>query len=356
MELGERKQKILTAVIDAYIRTGEPVGSKALVEMLDNAVSSATIRNEMAELSAMGYLEQPHTSAGRIPTAKAFRLYIDRLMHRQALSEADRKDIDSLLSSASGDPERLIEEASQALAQTTGCAAVTTTPAGQAAYIRRIEVLRASSRMVALLLMTGSGVLRTRVCRFDRDVGDETLERLSKALSAGFGGAELTEVSLPRVQSLMAALGEDGLLCAPALTAFYELVQESAEAEVRLSGQLNLLRHPDYDPGRARDLLDFLARRELLAGLLSAMPRGLRVVLGSESERPELDGSSLIVTRYTLGGHPDGSIGIIGPVRMNYAAAIPRLEYFAKAVGKLLDEIIRDGDAPPPAGSGDTPQ
>ena len=260
MELGERKQKILTAVIDAYIRTGEPVGSKALVEMLDNAVSSATIRNEMAELSAMGYLEQPHTSAGRIPTAKAFRLYIDRLMRRQPLSEADRKGIDSLLSGASGDPERLIEEASQALAQATGCAAVTTTPAGQAAYIRRIEVLRASPRMAALLLMTGSGVLRTRVCRFGQDIDDETLERLSKALSASFSGAELSEVGLPQVQSLMAALGESGLLCAPALTAFYELVQESAEAEIRLAGQLNLLRYPDYDPGRARELLDFLAQ------------------------------------------------------------------------------------------------
>ena len=109
MELGGRKQKILTAVIDAYIRTGEPVGSKALAEMLDNAVSSATIRNEMAELASLGYLEQPHTSAGRIPTAKAFRLYIDRLMHRQALSEADRRGIDSLLSGASGDPEQARE-------------------------------------------------------------------------------------------------------------------------------------------------------------------------------------------------------------------------------------------------------
>lgn len=340
MELGERKQKILTAVIDAYIRTGEPVGSKALVEMLDNAVSSATIRNEMAELSAMGYLEQPHTSAGRVPTARAFRLYIDRLMRRQSLSETDRKDIDSLLSSAVGDPERLIGEASQALAEATGCAAVTTTPAGQTAYIRRIEVLRVSSWSAALLLMTGSGALRTRICRFDRDVDDETLERLSKALTAGFSGTELSDVGLPQVQSLMAALGENGLLCAPALTAFYELVQESAEAEILLAGQLNLLRHPDYDPGRARDLLGFLARREMLSGLLSAIPLGLRVVLGSESARPELDGSSIIVTRYTLGGQPDGSIGIIGPLRMNYASAIPRLEYFAKAVGKLLDEMM----------------
>ena len=128
MELGERKQKILAAIIDAYIQTGEPVGSKALVEMLDNAVSSATIRNDMADLAAAGYLEQPHTSAGRIPTARAFRLYIDSLMRRQTLSEKRRREIEDMLAGAAGDPERLIEVASQALAAVTGCAAVTTTP------------------------------------------------------------------------------------------------------------------------------------------------------------------------------------------------------------------------------------
>ena len=111
MELGERKQKILAAIIDAYIQTGEPVGSKALVEMLDNAVSSATIRNDMADLAAAGYLEQPHTSAGRIPTARAFRLYIDSLMRRQTLSEKRRREIEDMLAGAAGDPERLIEVA-----------------------------------------------------------------------------------------------------------------------------------------------------------------------------------------------------------------------------------------------------
>ncbi len=340
VELGVRKQKILTAVIDAYIRTGEPVGSKAIVELMDNSVSSATIRNEMAELAAMGYLEQPHTSAGRIPTAMAFRLYIDRLMDRRDLTEEDCRNIDVQLKRAAGDPESLIEEASQALAETTGCAAVTTTPSGHAADLRRIEVLRVSSRSVALLLMTGSGLLRTRICRFDRDVSSDALETLARALNEYFCGSPLVDIGLPQVQSMITALGEHGLFCVPALTAFYQLVQESVEAEVSLKGQLNLLRHPDYDPNRARDLLSFLARREMLAGLLTSMPTGLRVVIGSESRRPELDGSSMIVTRYKLGGRPDGSIGIIGPLRMDYAATIPRIEYIASSIGRILDEIM----------------
>lgn len=344
MELNERKQKILTAVIDAYIKTGEPVGSKAVMDMLDNAVSSATIRNEMAELDYLGFLEQPHTSAGRVPTAIAFRLYIDRLMRRRNLSTEDCRRIDGMLKNASGDPEQLMGEATQALAQTTGCAAVTTTPSGQSAEVRRIEVLRVTSRSAALLLMTSSGMLRSRVCRFDRNISGDTLSCLAKALSASFNGCILSDIGLPQVQSLMAALGENGLLCAPALTAFYQLVQESADAEVLLTGQLNLLGHPDYEPARARDLLNFLARRELLSDMLTSLPMGLRVMFGSESKRPELNGSSIIVTHYTLGGHPDGTIGIIGPLRMNYADTIPRLEYFAKAIGRILDEITGDHD------------
>lgn len=345
--LGERKEKILTAVIDAYIETGEPVGSKVLAEALEHAVSSATIRNEMAELSSLGYLAQPHTSAGRVPTAKAFRLYIDRLMKRRDISAEDAHNIDGALTCAAGDPDRLFDEASQALAEITGCAAVTTTPSGQEAVIRRIEVLRVSPRAVALLLVTGSGLLRTRVCRFDRPVPIEMLERLSAALSARFSGCAMSEIGLPDIQSLVAALGGDGLVCAPAVAAFHHLVQESSEAEILLNGQVNLLRHPDYDPARARDLLGFLDRPEMLSAMLASLPRGLRVVLGSESRQPALDGSSIIVTKYATGGRPDGSIGIIGPVRMNYAVAIPRLEYFARSIGKILDELLGPGEPPP---------
>lgn len=340
MALGERKEKILAAVIEAYVRTGEPVGSKALVEALDNAVSSATIRNEMADLAAMGYLEQPHTSAGRIPTAKAFRVYIDRLMPHKTLPEDKRRRIDEQLAVASNDPEKLIDAAAQALAAVTGCAAVSTTPSEESASIRRIEVLPVSAHAIALLLMTGSGVLRSRVCRFDTVIEAAGLEKLTNALTAAFTGMPLGDVGLPQIQGLLVSLGTDGLPLAPALTGFYELVQESAEAEVLLRGQLNLLQHPDYELERARSLLSFLAQRELLAHMLTAHPGGLRVVLGNESPQPELDGSSIIVTRYTMSGGGNGSIGLIGPLRMDYADTIPQLEYFAKAVGRLLTDMF----------------
>ena len=151
--------------------------------------------------------------------------------------------------------------------------------------------------------MTGAGALRSHICRFDFDVDDQVMEQLARALSDNFTGAALTDIGLPQVQRLMVELGENGLLCAPALTSFYELVQESAEADVLLTGQLNLLRHPDYELTRARELLGFLSHREQLLNMLAASRRGC-MVLGSESPRPELEGSSIILTQYTLGAPP----------------------------------------------------
>lgn len=340
MDTKERKQRILQILIESYIETGEPVGSKLLAEKLGNAVSSATIRNDMAELCNMGYLEQPHTSAGRLPTAAAFRLYIDRLMQPHKLSDSDRREIDETLGH-SADPEALMEDASALLAQTTGCAAVSTTPTEQGATVRRVELLRVSPRAIALLLLTSSGVLRSRVCRMSGDPSDAVLGRVARTLTDVFVGRPLSAIGLPQVQSLPALLGEEGFACLPLLSAFYELVQASEEAEVLLRGQMNLLRHPDYAPERAHSLLGFLSEREQLVRMLTAYSGGLRVVLGSESLCPELSGSSLIVTRYTPAGG-DGTIGLIGPLRMNYAAAIPRLMYVAETVERMLDRFAEE--------------
>lgn len=340
MELGERKQRILAAIIDEYIRTGEPVGSKVVVEHLNQAVSSATVRNDMADLAALGYLDQPHTSAGRVPTAPAFRLYIDHLMHRKPLAEKSRQSIDHMLEGAASDPERLIEGASKALAEATGCAAVSTSPYEQEACIRRIEVMPMEGRSLALLLMTGSGTLRSRVCRTPHRLDTDGIRLIARALNDHFLGQPVSSIGLADVQGLLWSLGEYSLIAAPVLTGFYELVQEAAAADILLTGQLNLLQHPDYGLTHAKELLHFLGRRDLVADMLTAFPGGLKVVLGNESDRPELVGSSIIVTRYTLGDGSTGAIGLIGPLRMDYASAIPRLEYFANSVGRLLTELL----------------
>ena len=341
MDLDNRKARILSLVIESYIESGEPVGSKALAEMLDNCVSSATIRNDMAALTAMGYLEQPHTSAGRLPTAKAFRLYIDKLMHRRPLDRQEQQEIDERLSAAAGNPQQLLEDASQALADATGMAAVAAKPQQRDITLRRIDVMQMSSRNMAVVVVPNSGLMRTRMCHCHQDIPNAATMGLSNYLSRKFLGCPLSAVTLENMQAILQELGEAGLAVLPILSAFYELVQECAASQVMLSGQLNLLRHPDYALEHARSLMGFLSERQRLSDVLTRQRDGLQLVLGSDA-LPELNGSSMIITHYSLGSRGQGTIGIIGPVRMNYADTIPRIEYFANAIGKLLSELFDD--------------
>lgn len=339
MALDPRKARILSLIIESYIDTGEPVGSKALAEMLGNCVSSATIRNDMAALTAMGYLEQPHTSAGRLPTAKAFRVYIDQLMDRHPLTKKDQQAIDDKLRAAAGDPLQLLEDASRALAEATGFAAVAAQPEQTDTSICRIDVMQMSPRNMAVVLVPENGTPRTRMCRCQRDIPSAVTVALSDYLSRRFLDRPLSCVTLEEMQKILLDLGEAGLAVAPILSAFYELAQECAASEVMLSGQMNLLRHPDYELESARSLMGFLDERKRLGDVLTHQQDGLQIVLGSE-RLPELNGSSMIVTHYSLGSRGQGTIGIIGPVRMNYAETIPRIEYFANAIGRLLSELF----------------
>lgn len=341
--LGDRKKRIVAIVVDEYIRTGEPMGSKAIAQSLGHTVSSATIRNDMAELALLGYLDQPHTSAGRIPTPKAFRLYVDHLMDRRPLENDVKQRIDTALESAAGDPERLMTQASDLLADATGYAAVAATPDRQGACVRRVEVLAVGTRSAAVLLMTDAGGLHNRVCRLGGEADPAVLKTLAQTLTAEFADQPLCTIHPARVQgSLLQLLGGHGLLYAPVLTAFAELVQESAAADIRLTGQLNLLQHPDYQPERARSLLGFLSSREQLATVLSAHPGGSCVLIGNESPRPELNGSSIVVTHYSIGPCRNGTLGLIGPLRMDYAQTIPRLEYVAQTVSRLLTALLNE--------------
>ncbi len=340
--LSERKQHVLVAVIETYVQTGEPVGSKAVVDRLSNAVSAATIRNEMADLVALGYLEQPHTSAGRVPTAKAFRLYIDTLMPHQPLAAEQRRDLDQQLLSGSQDPEQIIASAAQALSDMTGCAVVTTTPSEQSVAVTDIELKAVSAHTVAVLLTIGTGSLRTRICRLRIPVETEFLHTLSHRLQERFVGKPLGMIGVGEIQSLLAKSGERAWDYAPVLTTFYELVCAAAESGLMLNGQLNLLKHPDYHLEDARSLLFFLSQQDQLRQLLTAHSGGLRVILGEENPRPELNHSSILMTRYVLHNGANGSIGLIGPMRMDYAQMIPQLEYVAGAVGKWLTDLTKD--------------
>ncbi|MBE6806720.1 MAG: heat-inducible transcription repressor HrcA [Ruminococcaceae bacterium] len=341
MELDFRKCRILAAIIESYIDTGEPVGSKALAEMLGNCVSSATIRNDMAALTLAGYLTQPHTSAGRLPTAAALRFYVDELMDRRPLTLQDKVDIKAVLATISGDGTRLLEDACRALADFTGLMVFAGCPEGVGSRISRVDVMQTSPRNLAVVLVQDNGFIRTRMCRCQRDIPSKITVALTEYLSRRFQGEDITAVTVAAMQEIMLELGEAGLAVAPILSAFYELAQESERAKLAVAGPMNLMRHPDYSTDQARRLTTYMADRANQQDLLEQMApdQRVQVFIGNDDDY-YMGGSCMILARYSLGQRGQGTIGVLGPNRMNYAEAIPRIEYFAAHLGRMMSELF----------------
>ena len=247
MELSARKEKILAAVVDAYVATGEPVGSKGIAAQL--GVSSATIRNEMAELSLLGLLEQPHTSAGRVPSQRGYRLYVDHLMEPAPMPVQEKRLMDSMLMTNVGDPERLLLSATQALAGVTKFAAVSTTPSGGTAYIRAVQFVQTSRRTAMVLLMSSAGTMKNRVFHCDFDLNPEMLRVFFRLLNEKLVNKPVADITPAFIQSLAVSFGDMSMLMSSALMAVLDVARDTRETNVFQSGQMNLLFYPEYNRG-----------------------------------------------------------------------------------------------------------
>ena len=233
-DLSERKQKILSAIVEQYIATGEPVGSKALAGHPELSVSSATVRNEMAELASMGYLDQPHTSAGRVPTEKAYRYYIDNLMERRQPDEEDKRLMDATLKNRWVDPETVLEQAGELLAEMTNYAAVSTTPADEQATISRVELVPMGSRKAMLVLLTSTGVLKSRLCRTETALTPAMVESFYHIVGSAFLSVPVCEINMVTIQTLAASLGENALAMTPLLITLAELARDASQSDIIL--------------------------------------------------------------------------------------------------------------------------
>ncbi len=335
MEMTERKKHILAAIIERYIKTGEPVGSKLLLESLAISVSSATVRNEMAELSEMGYLEQPHTSSGRIPTQKGYRYYVDELMCERSLDEDLRRRIDMMLGTHFGDPEKLLKEASLILADITDCAVVTTTPTSEGAHIRKVELVPVSKRTAIIVLLTSSGILKDKVCRTDTDITDDIVRVFYKMAAEKFIGKPLRSMADIMLQSLVVSLGEYALAMSPIVVALSDLAKDAMRADIVLGGEHNLFNNSEISSD-VLGIMELFSKRDTLLNVLSTTNNGLNVYIGKENPYTPLANSSMIVSSYTASDSMGGVLGIIGPTRMDYARLVPSVKYLTKLVGEII--------------------
>ena len=332
MELTKRKQNILASIVDGYIRTGEPVGSKSIAEKA--GVSSATVRNEMAELTELGLLEQPHTSAGRVPSQEGYREFVDALMQPETLTEAEKLTIDAMLAKSAFDPERLLRGAAKTLAASTRYLALSTTPSGADAKIKAVQFVQTSRRTAMLIMMSSAGTMKNKVFHCDFDLSNEIMRIFFRVLNE-----RVTHYCPGCHHGIIHKLVAESLV---ALAALLEVALETMQTEISVSGQMNLLFYPEYKLGGARRVMDILERRELLTELLAGKQNRTQIKIGTETGQNALAESSVICSRYSVNGRDAGAVAVIGPMRMQYAHVAAQTAYVADRVGEMLTRIMRE--------------
>ncbi len=337
MEMTPRKEKILSSVVRDFVKSGEPVGSKAIAEEI--GVSSATVRNEMAELIELGLLEQPHTSAGRIPSQRGYREYVDHLMRVPVLREEEERWFTSMLARSAYEPERLLLSVCRLLSSVTRYAAAVTTPSGMTARVKAVQFVQTSRRTAMLLLMSSAGTMKTRVFHCDFDLSGEILRVLFRLFNEKVTGKEVLEITPAFLQSMGASLGEMMVLAGSALQALLEAARDTAKTEVLTSGQMDLLLYPELEH---RQIMDFLERKEDVVSLLRQKPGRVSILIGSESQRPELKNASFLISRYAVEEQDVGALALLGPTRMDYARLTAILQYLTKEVGQMLTVLTRE--------------
>lgn len=346
--MDSRKRIILRAVVEEYIEKAEPVGSKTLSEKGGLDVSPATLRNEMAALEDMGYLEHPHTSAGRVPTSAGYRLYVDELMRRRRLSVREMEGINHAMRQRLRDLDSCLAEAGRLIAQLTKYAAFTVTPARKRIRVLRYEAFLTDPTTLVLVLAAEGNLVKTKWVRLARPVGYAEISRLTQALNAVY--AEQSEFTDEMAMRCEAMCGEAREVLPYALELLDELGNRTQE--VYLSGEAHLLDQPEYhDLMRARKTLEFLSeRRQALTHIphrehtpdRKETPEGVRILIGPENIADELRDASVIMATYRLTDGMRGMIGLVGPTRMDYSRLESRLSYFASRLSELLEKLSDD--------------
>lgn len=340
MELAERKKRILAAIIEAFIETGEPVGSKTLAQRTGMGLSSATLRNEMSELSELGLLEQPHTSAGRVPSQAGYRLYVDSLMRKRHLDDAEIAQINRLLNIREGDMESVLAQSGRILAEITGCATLSTAPCDCGTKLRRVEAVLAGRQSVLLILLTNSGMIRSRLCRAGEELTPEMLGFFARLTKDRLDGKPLAEITPALMKETGSELFEYTCALTPLLDAILDESRALMGSEVYLKGEANLVRRTDLDGESLQGLLCALEHADILRALVEGAKNSVEIRIGTENGIRFMDDTSVITAPYAFLGKSAGAVGIIGPKRMDYARMVPSLEYFSAVLGELINRVF----------------
>lgn len=343
MDLDARKLRILETIIDEYVLSAAPVGSRSVSRSAGFNLSSATIRNEMADLEEMGFLEQPHTSAGRIPSDKAYRLYVDRMMNRAQLTEDEIHAIRSHFSGKVDAVNAALRQTAQALSSITHYTAMVLAPEIGNDRLRHVQLVPLMPGRALLVVVTETGFAKDAVIHVPEDMDAAELNKVSTLITERMKGIRIDLVAERMMESLTEELGDKRSFLNGISEALSRRIAASGH-QVELSGTVNMLHYPEYsDPDKARSFLAAVEGKETLYGMLKkASNVEFTITIGRENEHEPLRDCSVVTATYSMGDMPMGSIGVIGPTRMNYSKVVSVLEYMRKSLGEILTNCIEE--------------
>ena len=338
MELTERKKKVLRSIVDLYIRTAEPVGSKAIAELPDMKYSSATIRNEMSDLTTMGYLEQPHTSAGRVPSAAGYRLYVDELMADYRLSIDETKSISTAIEEKMQRVDKLMEKVAKLVSQATDLPAISMSARSAGVTVKRFDLISAGVGSVILVVMLSTDEVVNKLIRLPVNVTEEEMKILSAVLNATMTGISPQEITPELLERVMQSAGNAASLVPVIVEFTADTLNRQGSTNMAVAGQMRLLGQPEYkDVDKAQRVMSSLDE-EALSNLPMVLQNqnGTQVLVGPENVARELKDTSVVMTKFDIGDGMQGMIGVVGPTRMDYAKVTARLSYFAESLSKMF--------------------
>ena len=348
-EMSERKLKILHAIIQNYLETGEPVGSRTISKYTDLNLSSATIRNEMADLEEMGYIIQPHTSAGRIPSDKGYRLYVDMLMEEK---EQELNEMQDQMLDKADKMDQLLKQAAKVLATNTNYATMVSTPMNNSNKIKFIQLSMVDEEQVIAVIVLGGNVIKNKIINIDEPISNENLLKLNMLLNTTLNGMSIEEINLGLIARLKEQAGIHSQVVGYVLDAVADAIHVDDDMQIYTSGATNILKYPELsDNDRATELIGTLEEKQELANLIDDTMEnnsntGIQVYIGQETPVKAMKDCSVVTATYDLGDGMQGTVGIIGPKRMDYDKVIQTM----RTLMVQLDGIYKRSGTPEESG------
>ena len=347
MELDDRKLKILKAIIQNYLETGEPVGSRTISKYAELNLSSATIRNEMSDLEEMGYIVQPHTSSGRIPTDKGYRLYVDNMMQEREASLANKekevRDMKDFLTEKVDRVEELLKKVAKTLANDTNYATVVSGPQYHHNKLKFIQLSQMEPRKILTVIVMDGNLIKNKVIDVDEEITPEMLLKLNILLNSSLNGLTLEEINLSIISKMQNQAGEHVDLVKQVLDSVAETIGSADDLQIYTSGATNIFKYPELsDSSKASELIYTLEEKERLTDLITDSldnedNRGIQVYIGNETPVQTMKDCSVVTANYELSDGLRGTIGIIGPKRMDYEKVVQTLQ----TIREQLDTVLK---------------